>query len=680
MKPLTDKKIYSYLLQYARPYWKKIIILIFLVLTLSLVQIILPIITKNVIDNYIDRSYLQLKSVPYSKDISASYQANHVSTDTHIYISSNVLTKDDYINLDQRGLILPGKYYLFSTENEINQIKEYNLQGITTENGIILSSSYLEELSRNEIKELRADDLQQVKFYAIIYISLLLILFFFNYFQVIMMAMISERMMYDLRSALMEHIMSLSMNFFTHNPLGRLVTRITNDVDALREMFSEVLIYSLKDFLTIIGIFVIMFSLSVPLSLVLIGLIPVLIIILFLFQKYAREAYRMVRITLARINSFLAEAIAGISLIQIFNQEKKSFDDFKITGEAYYQANLRQLLVFAIFRPLIDLLSLITIGLLIYYGGRGVLQGKYSIGLIIAFIAYLQMLFRPIFDFAEKFNIFQSAMASSERIFHLFTVDDKIKTIGRTKTPKNREGKIEFRNVSFEYVKGEKVLDSISFTIQPNQSVAFVGTTGAGKSTLINLLLRFYEPTKGKILIDEVDIHSMNLKELRSYFGLVLQDVFIFSGDIEYNILLNRNISRDKMIEYAKYVNAHPFIDRLKDKYHHRISEGGSNLSVGQKQLLAFSRALIKEPNILVLDEATSSIDSETEYLIQDAIRKIMKERTCIAIAHRLSTIQNADKIYVLQKGRIVEIGNHTELLALEGYYYQLYQFQDLTI
>ena len=672
----ADKNILFKLWKYAKPYLWQIILTFVLLILISSIEIFLPIITKTVVDKYIERSHIELAVNDETMSIARKHKDYAVIDSASIYIPRDILKKEEQTLIREKHYIINERNLLFNKDEHIRVLDKYNILYVTTAKGVFVPYDELKDISKDDIKQLRSNDLNNIRKYAFIYIGLLLITFVFTYFQVIMMALVSENVMFDIRSDVIKSLLSLSINYFRKNPIGRLVTRSTNDVDALRELLTDVFIYSAKDVIVVVGIFIIMFRLSPQLALIIMLLLPIIGFMLYLFQKYAREAYRKVRITLARVNSFLSEAISGVSLIKTFNQQDKTKNDFYKTSTDYYKANMFQLLIFSIFRPLIDVLAFITLAVLIYFGGNEVMKGALSIGVLIAFISYIQMLFRPIFDFSEKYNIFQSAMASSERILLILEEEDKIHSPKIPHEPERMNGKVEFRNVTFAYKADEPVLKDVSFEINPNESVAFVGATGAGKTTIINLLMRFYDIEEGEILIDGVNIKHMDLDFLRNYFGLVLQDVFMFSGDITYNIALNREMAENKLIEYSKYVNAHTFIQKLEDQYRNEVSESGKNLSTGQRQLIAFARALAKEPRILILDEATSSIDSETENLIQDAIKRIMHDRTSIAIAHRLSTIQDADRIYVLHKGRIVEQGNHLELLSLNGKYSELYKYQ----
>jgi len=671
----SDKNLLKNIWEYSRKYLFQIILTFIFLIVISLLQIFLPVISKTAIDNYIQKEYTAMRITDKTEDILKRNSAYGRMNDTLIFIPSRVLTKDEHYELLRDSSMLPDKFYPVEKKNS----EILDRAGIRHESAgeyAFADQKELRNLGKEDMKVVRANDMSSVKKFALIYVALLILSFLFNYMQVIILAIVSENIMYDMRNKMMKHLMSLSMDFFHKNPIGRLVTRATNDIAALRELFTDVFIYSAKDILTIIGVIIIMFRMSPKLSFVVLGAMPFVIILLLLFQKFARGAYRDVRTTLARVNAFLSESITGVSLIQAFHQEKESYDDFAVTGKNYYRANMNQLFVFSIFRPLIDVMSYITIAVMIYVGGRGIMNGEFTIGVLFAFMSYIELFFRPIFDFSEKYNIYQSAMASSERIFLLLDEKSSIRESEKPVKPKERLGRIEFKNVSFEYKKNEPVLRDLSFTIEPNSSAAFVGATGAGKTTIINLLMRYYDPTTGEILIDGVNIKDMPVEFLRSYFGLVMQEVVIFAGDIKYNIVLNRDISDEKMKEYARYVNADKFIDKIPSGYSTMLNERGTNLSTGQRQLLAFARALVDQPKVLVLDEATSNIDSETEYLIQDAIKRIMRDRTTIAIAHRLSTIQDADKIYALHKGKIVEQGTHKELLANRKYYFDLYKLQ----
>lgn len=488
---------------------------------------------------------------------------------------------------------------------------------------------------------------------------------------------IGQKAIFDLRMQVFEYLQRLSLRFFDKNPIGRLVTRTTNDVESLNDMFSAGVVTIFSDIFVIFWILVFMFFMSWELSLVTLTVLPFLFYATWVFRRKAREAYREVRRHLARLNAFLQEHISGTVILQIFNREKKARDQFKRINSEYRDAYMRSIFYHAVFYPVVELISAVAIGLIIWYGGGSVVQGTLTIGILVSFIQYTEMFFRPIRDLAEKYNIMQTAMASSERIFKL--LDDK-SLIPDPEKPVELDtvrGEIEYKNVWFAYNDDEYVLRDVSFHVKPGESVALVGATGAGKTSIINLMTRFYDIQEGEILVDGIDIRTVRKAELRKHIATVLQDVFVFSGDIKNNITLgDENITMDRVREVCAAVGADKFIERLPQGYNEQVKERGATLSVGQKQLLSFARALAVDPKILILDEATSSVDTETEILIQQAIQRMLRGRTSIVIAHRLSTIQRADKIIVMHKGKIREIGKHHELLAQQGIYYRLYQLQ----
>ena len=518
----------------------------------------------------------------------------------------------------------------------------------------------------------------------LLFLAVLLFRVVIQYFSAYLTQWIGQRTIFDLRMEIFEHLQRLSLRFYDKNPIGRLITRVTNDVEVLNEMFSSGIVMVFTDVFTIIGIFYFMFSMNWQLTLVSLSVLPLLFYGTFLFRKKAREAYREVRTQIARINAFMQEHITGMMVDQIFNREKKSYDRFSSINDAHRKANIKSILYYSLFYPGVDLIGAIAVGLIIWYAGANALEDKVTLGTVMAFLQFNEMFWRPIRDLSEKYNILQTAMASSERIFQL--LDDQAITPVRPETQEleNIRGEIEFRNVWFAYsaptdgaASPEWVLKNVSFTIKPGQTVALVGHTGAGKTSIISLLSRFYEIQQGEILIDGVNIRDINPQSLRRQTSVVLQDVFLFSGDIKENINLGDDrIPIDRVKAAARVVGANRFIEQLQGGYDAEVKERGATLSVGQKQLLSFARALAFNPRILVLDEATSSVDTETEILIQQAIKKLLHGRTSIVIAHRLSTIQSADVIIVLHKGEIREMGSHQELLARDGIYRKLYKLQ----
>ncbi|HCD08907.1 MAG TPA: antibiotic ABC transporter ATP-binding protein [Thermoanaerobacter sp.] len=523
----------------------------------------------------------------------------------------------------------------------------------------------------------KAEAINGVTHIGILYLIIITVAFIINYGQIYLIQYTGQKIIFNLRQQIFEHLQSLSLSFFDKNPVGRLVTRVTNDTDTLNEMYTSVIANLFNDIFIIFGIIIVMVSYNVKLALISLSTTPLIIVGMYIYRKLASQAYRLVRVRLARINAFLSEHISGMKIVQLFVTEHKKSKEFEKINKDYYDANMRQLTIFAIFRPSMDVIYSLTLAFLIWYGGKDIISHKIEFGVLYAFVNYLQQLFQPIFDISEKYDILQSAMASAERIFILLDTKEQIKDPKEPIPLEDIQGKIEFKNVWFSYNGKDWVLKDVSFVVNPGETVAFVGATGAGKSSIISLLSRFYDIQKGEILIDGIDIRKVRQQDLRKHIGVVLQDVFLFTGDIKSNIRLNnKNITDNDIYMVAKYVNAHHFIKKLPEGYESKVTERGSTLSAGQRQLLAFARALAFNPKILVLDEATANIDTETERLIQDALKKLTKGRTTLVIAHRLSTIQHADKIIVLHKGRIREMGTHNELLQKKGLYYNLYMLQ----
>ncbi len=526
------------------------------------------------------------------------------------------------------------------------------------------------------------DYITKSNYHGLVIISLILlgVLLFqavIQYFLTYFTQYLGQKTLYDLRTQLFQHTQKLALKFFDRTPIGRIVTRTTNDVEALSELFSSGIVMIFSDIFNIVWILVFMFYMDINLSLVTLSVFPVLIYGTFLFRKKARESYRDVRLHLARLNSYMQEHVTGMNVVQIFRKERDELKRFLSINSDYRSANIKSVFYYALFYPGVEILSSIAIGLIIWYGGGEIIHSTLTIGTIFAFLQFTEMFFRPIRDLSEKYNIMQTAMASSERIFRLLDNKTFVKNPENPVRLEKVEGGIEFKDVCFAYNEEDYVLKNISFKINPGETIAIVGHTGAGKTSIINILSRFYDIQKGSILLDGTDIRTIDKRELRKYISIVLQDVFLFSGTIKSNINMNNeDIPFEKVVNAAKLVGADKFINLLPNKFDEEVKERGSTLSVGQKQLISFARALAYDPRILVLDEATSSVDTETEILIQRAIEKLLVGRTAIVIAHRLSTIQSADKIIVMHKGEIRETGNHQELLAKRGIYYKLYQLQ----
>jgi ATP-binding cassette subfamily B protein len=513
---------------------------------------------------------------------------------------------------------------------------------------------------------------------AALFLAALVLDFFVEYGQTLLTAYIGQRVMYDLRMQIFRHLQRLSISYFDRNPVGRLMTRVTSDVETLNELFSSGVVTVFGDVFTLLAIMTMMLVVDWRLALVTFAVIPLVWLTASVFRRRVRQAFRDIRVRLARLNAYLQERLSGMRVVQLFGREQDSAARFAELNHDHLQAHLRSITIYAVFFPVVEVLTAIAMALLLYYGGLRTLSGSLTVGVLAAFIQLTRRFFQPLQDLSEKFNLLQSAMASSERVFALLdqpvAVPEPVRPAALTRPIR---GEVRFERVWFRYSdSGPWVLRDVSFTASPGRTVALVGHTGAGKTTIVNLLLRFYDPTRGRILIDGVDIRDLSTSDLRSLIGFVQQDLFLFVGDIMHNLTLDAPVTPEAARRAAARVGADRFIERLPSGYGHRLGERGRSLSVGERQLLSFARALALDPTILVLDEATSSVDAQAEGQIQHAIAELMKGRTSIVVAHRLSTILHADEILVLQHGEIRERGSHRDLLALGGLYQRLYQLQ----
>ena len=653
------------LLSYLKPHKWVMTLATVLVLFIIAVELYRPIIIGNAIDQYINGYYH-----PYVEaDVSAS---DAINWNGLVLSRDQAVSKADSASFYQ---IFLWKDHYYMAEN-LTRTECTALQNADTS----VLKNYVREgaqkLTSNDLKVLRQNDFKGILKAAILFLLLLFSGFFLNLADTWLLQKMGQQIVYKLREETFTHIHSLSLSFFNTTPVGKLVTRVSNDTEAVNELFSTILVKLFKNVVKIIGYAVVMLSINVKMAGISFLLLPLVAILTFVFRHLSRKAYQITRNKITELNTFLSEHISGMKLIQIFAREKEKYSEFEGKSMELYRANFREIMTFAIFRPSIYLVSVIAMILVIRTGSLSVLNGSLSLGTLFVFITYISSFFEPIQELSEQLGTLQSSIASAEKIFSVLDVKPEIVSPADP-APVNILGEIEFRHVWFAYEEKNYILKDVSFVIHPGEKAAFVGATGAGKSTILNLIGRYFDIQKGQILIDGIDIHEIDLDVLRVAIGQVQQDVFIFTGDIKSNISLNNEaISPDDVRRAAEIVNADPFIQKLPHGYDEPVTERGSTLSAGQRQLLSFARTLAYDPKILVLDEATANIDTETETLITQALARLMDGRTTIMVAHRLSTIQHADKIIVMHHGEIKESGTHQELLAKNGLYKKLYELQ----
>lgn len=671
-----DMYLFKRLMKYAKPYMLHIIISFLLLGVVVGVELVQPVLIAKSIDSIITKY-----DVPYS--ILTDEESNLM--DNTIVFNGKEIIKDPTNkykdNLKARIVLWKDNYYYLEglTKTQVDDLKKEKKLSLTEDNFFEIGKKKFKaiKLTQNDLKLLRKEDFNNLIKLSIIFVAIILLGSIVQYVQSLLLQYTGQKIIYEIRLDVFSHVQKMEIEFFNSRPIGKLVTRVTNDTESINEMYTSVITNSLKNIFLLIGIVIAMISFNFKLSLLTYTVIPVLIVSTLIFRKYSKIMFREVRENISKVNAFLSEHISGIKIIQIFAKEDQKYDEFYKVNNKLNKANKNQIKAFSIYGPSIYFLRIAATAIIIYFGGKYVLAGIMTIGTLIAFTQYISRFFHPVQQLAEQFNVFQAAMASAERIFGLLDRKPKLEDKKDAIKLDTIEGTIEFKNVWFAYKKDEWILKDVSFKVNSGETVAFVGATGAGKTTILNLIGKYYRIQKGEIKIDGINIEDINTECLRKNIGQMLQDVFLFTGDIESNIKLRDNdISIEAMLEASKYVNSHSFIEKLPDKYKEKVFERGATLSSGQRQLLSFARTLARKPSILILDEATANIDTETEKLIQDALYRIMEGRTTLAVAHRLSTIQHSDKIIVMHKGRVKEIGSHGELLDKKGLYYNLVQLQ----
>ena len=648
-----DIKMLSRLYPFTKPYKRLILYSILLVIIITLLDLSLPYITKIAIDRYIVPPIASTPSeAPKAQDAPDPLES-----------------KTRYFKADITDVKI---------EEIVHKYKDkFKIYGTSA----FIDFNDLQNLEKKDLFVLRKSDLAGISYIAICFLAIVLANFGLNFFQIMIMEYTGQMVMHDLRMTLFRHIQSLSVSFFNRNPVGRLVTRVTNDVQNMHELFTSIIVFVFKDLFLLLGITVVLLSINWKLAVVSFTVLPFVLYASIHFSGLARDAFRVLRIKIAEINTKFTETIGGIKVIQLFMQEKENYFNFEKINHENYLAGMRQIRVFAVFMPVIEILGAVAVAVVIFYGGSGVFKQSISLGALVAFISYIKMFFRPIRDIAEKYNVMQNAMASAERLFLILDNNERLpQPAVETESgfpALEKITKIEFKDVSFAYIADETVLKGISFKISAGKIIAVVGPTGSGKTSLINLITRFYDPTSGQIHVNGLDIKTLKLSGLRSKTALVMQDPFIFSGTIRENIIPGKNnISQEKMEYILNASNCKPFIDKLPNGLDTILSEGGTSISSGERQLISIARAFARDPDLIILDEATSYIDSETEHKIQDALFNLMKNRTAIVVAHRLTTARKADRIIVLNRGRIIEMGAHDELIKRKGFYFRLNQLQ----